>query len=71
MRRNSVYRENSLWKGDCVLTIEGDFAFQEETGDADKAELEFVEKTVHEQVKEILESIKNEDFSFEKRMKIK
>ena len=71
MRRNSVFRESSLWKGDRVLTIEGDLAFQEETGDGDKAELEFVEKTIYEQVKEILESIKNEDFSFEKRMKIK
>ncbi|CBY36037.1 unnamed protein product [Oikopleura dioica] len=44
---------------------------KEETGDGDKAEPEFVEKTVHEQVKEILESIKNENYSFEKRMKIK
>lgn len=53
------------------MSLEYEFAFQEETGDGDKPEPEFIEKTVHEQVKEILESIKNEDFSFEKRMKIK
>lgn len=53
------------------MSLKYEFAFQEETGDGDKREPEFIEKTVHEQVKEILESIKNENYNFEKRMKIK
>ena len=53
------------------MSLKYEFAFQEDTGDGDKPEQEFIEKTVHEQVKEILELIKNEDYSFEKRMRIK
>ncbi|CAG5084139.1 Oidioi.mRNA.OKI2018_I69.PAR.g10559.t1.cds [Oikopleura dioica] len=40
-------------------------------GDGDKPEQETVEISVHDQIKEILEAIKADDYSFEKRMKIK